>query len=167
MSIINLLNQIENDEIVLPAIQRDFVWPEDKVFRLLDSIMRGYPIRIRPQRTWVPCPRRTCVGSGRTVCCHDEAIFSLARPRPATWHTITRLIRFTLDGLRHRQSLDRTRAVKPEEDSQPLINRGNFFMSQLAEDAPDPALVNRSQVVFDQESSATPGGPEQLARARR
>ena len=42
MSIINLLNQIKNNEIVLPAIQRDFVWPEDKVLRLLDSIMRGY-----------------------------------------------------------------------------------------------------------------------------
>ncbi len=46
MSIINLLNQIKNNEIVLPAIQRDFVWPEDRVLRLLDSIMRGYPIGI-------------------------------------------------------------------------------------------------------------------------
>jgi hypothetical protein len=44
MSIISLLNQIKNEEIVLPAIQRDFVWPENKVLRLLDSIMRGYPI---------------------------------------------------------------------------------------------------------------------------
>ena len=44
MSIINLLNQIKNEEIVLPAIQRDFVWPQDKVVRLLDSVMRGYPI---------------------------------------------------------------------------------------------------------------------------
>lgn len=46
MSIINLLNQIKHEEIVLPAIQRDFVWPEEKVLRLLDSIMRGYPIGI-------------------------------------------------------------------------------------------------------------------------
>ena len=46
MSIINLLNQIKNEEIVLPAIQRDFVWPEGKVLRLLDSVMRGYPIGI-------------------------------------------------------------------------------------------------------------------------
>jgi hypothetical protein len=44
--IVNLLNQIREEEIVLPAIQRDFVWPEDKVMRLLDSIMRGYPIGI-------------------------------------------------------------------------------------------------------------------------
>jgi len=45
-SIVNLLNQIKHEEIVLPAIQRDFVWPEGKVLRLLDSIMRGYPIGI-------------------------------------------------------------------------------------------------------------------------
>jgi Protein of unknown function DUF262 len=44
--IINLLNQIKQEEVVLPAIQRDFVWPEEKVLRLLDSIMRGYPIGI-------------------------------------------------------------------------------------------------------------------------
>ena len=37
MSIVNLLNQIKNEEVVLPAIQRDFVWPADKVLRLLDS----------------------------------------------------------------------------------------------------------------------------------
>ena len=46
MSIINLLNQIRNEEIVLPAIQRDFVWSEAQVQRLLDSIMRAYPIGI-------------------------------------------------------------------------------------------------------------------------
>jgi hypothetical protein len=45
-SIVSLLNQIKQEEIVLPAIQRDFVWPEEKVLRLLDSIMRGYPIGI-------------------------------------------------------------------------------------------------------------------------
>jgi len=46
MSIFNLLNQIKNDEIVLPAIQRDFVWPNERIYKLLDSIMRGYPIGI-------------------------------------------------------------------------------------------------------------------------
>ena len=46
MSIISLLNQIKNDEIVLPAIQRDFVWEEDKIARLLDSILRDYPVGI-------------------------------------------------------------------------------------------------------------------------
>jgi 5-methylcytosine-specific restriction endonuclease McrA len=45
-TIIGLLNQIHNDELVLPAIQRDFVWTEDQTERLLDSVMRGYPIGI-------------------------------------------------------------------------------------------------------------------------
>jgi uncharacterized protein with ParB-like and HNH nuclease domain len=33
-------------DIVLPGIQRDFVWSKDKIIKLLDSIMRGYPIGI-------------------------------------------------------------------------------------------------------------------------
>lgn len=44
MTIMGLLNQIRNDEIVLPAIQRDFVWDEEKTEKLLDSILRGYPV---------------------------------------------------------------------------------------------------------------------------
>jgi uncharacterized protein with ParB-like and HNH nuclease domain len=44
MTIYNILNQIDQREIVLPAIQRDFVWDEKKIYKLLDSIMRGYPI---------------------------------------------------------------------------------------------------------------------------
>jgi uncharacterized protein with ParB-like and HNH nuclease domain len=46
MSIYSILNQIKTGDIVLPAIQRDFVWSEDKVIKLLDSVMRGYPIGI-------------------------------------------------------------------------------------------------------------------------
>lgn len=45
-TIINLLERIKNGEIVLPAIQRDFVWSESKIEKLLDSVMRGYPIGI-------------------------------------------------------------------------------------------------------------------------
>lgn len=45
-NIIGLLNQIQSSEIVLPAIQRDFVWNEGKIQKLMDSIMRGYPIGI-------------------------------------------------------------------------------------------------------------------------
>jgi 5-methylcytosine-specific restriction endonuclease McrA len=46
MSIISLLEQIRSKEIVLPAIQRNFVWSERKISKLCDSIMRGYPIGI-------------------------------------------------------------------------------------------------------------------------
>ena len=45
-TIMGLLNQISDEEIVLPAIQRDFVWTEAQTETLLDSIMRGYPIGI-------------------------------------------------------------------------------------------------------------------------
>lgn len=46
MSIHSLLNQIKKDDIVLPGIQRDFVWSKARILKLLDSIMRGYPIGI-------------------------------------------------------------------------------------------------------------------------
>lgn len=46
MPITTLLNEIHAKEIVLPDIQRDFVWPEPKIQMLMDSIMRGYPIGI-------------------------------------------------------------------------------------------------------------------------
>ena len=46
MSVISLLNQVKNGDIVLPNIQREFVWPEESICKLMDSIMRGYPIGI-------------------------------------------------------------------------------------------------------------------------
>ncbi len=46
MNIISMLNQIQANEIVLPAIQREFVWSEEKITKLMESIMRGYPIGI-------------------------------------------------------------------------------------------------------------------------
>lgn len=38
------LRQIEDGGLVLPAIQREFVWRPDQIVRLFDSVMRGYPI---------------------------------------------------------------------------------------------------------------------------
>jgi hypothetical protein len=43
-TLLGLLSQIGNDQIVLPAMQRPFVWKEDRVYRLLDSLLRGFPI---------------------------------------------------------------------------------------------------------------------------
>lgn len=45
-SIIGILNQIKNGEVVLPAIQRDFVWNQGQIKHLFDSILRGYPVGI-------------------------------------------------------------------------------------------------------------------------
>ena len=44
MTILPLLKQIKNAEVVLPAIQRDFDWSAARIYRLLDSIGQGYPI---------------------------------------------------------------------------------------------------------------------------
>jgi hypothetical protein len=40
----SVLQDIASQQLVLPAIQREFVWNEQKIAALFDSIMRGYPI---------------------------------------------------------------------------------------------------------------------------
>lgn len=37
------LNYIKNNNYLLPAFQRDFVWKSDQIEKLFDSLMRGYP----------------------------------------------------------------------------------------------------------------------------
>lgn len=44
ITIAKALDRIQSREYVLPAIQREFVWGRDKITRLFDSLMRGYPI---------------------------------------------------------------------------------------------------------------------------
>lgn len=39
-----LIGDIENGRIKIPQFQRDFVWTKDKSAKLLDSILRGFPI---------------------------------------------------------------------------------------------------------------------------
>ena len=40
----DMMKQISNNEIYLPAIQRRFVWSTEQIEKLFDSIMRNYPI---------------------------------------------------------------------------------------------------------------------------
>lgn len=42
-SIAHLLNEIRAEDIVLPDLQRDFVWKPDDIRLLFDSVMQGYP----------------------------------------------------------------------------------------------------------------------------
>lgn len=44
ITIKSAINAIADDEYLLPAIQREFVWGTDQVTALFDSLMRGYPI---------------------------------------------------------------------------------------------------------------------------
>lgn len=43
-TLFGLLSQVDRDEIVLPAMQRPFVWKEDRIYKLVDSLLRGFPI---------------------------------------------------------------------------------------------------------------------------
>ena len=42
-TIISTLKDIENNNLILPAIQREFVWDVGQICRLFDSLMQGYP----------------------------------------------------------------------------------------------------------------------------
>lgn len=42
--ILDVLADIDHQQLLLPAIQREFVWSEAKICALFDSLMRGYPI---------------------------------------------------------------------------------------------------------------------------
>src|SRR4051794_36999696 len=42
-SISDLLNQIREEELVLPDLQRDFVWDMEQMRLFFDSVMRDYP----------------------------------------------------------------------------------------------------------------------------
>jgi len=44
MSIKKAIDDIEAKSIVLPALQRDYVWDEVRICELFDSLMKGYPI---------------------------------------------------------------------------------------------------------------------------
>ena len=42
-TILEMLESIDSKKILLPSMQRKFVWSEEKIIKLFDSIMRGYP----------------------------------------------------------------------------------------------------------------------------
>ncbi len=44
ITICDALERIHNRQYALPAIQREFVWSQDQICALFDSLMRGYPI---------------------------------------------------------------------------------------------------------------------------
>ena len=43
-SVLDNINLNQRGGIFLPYIQRDFVWDETRIYSLLDSLMRGYPM---------------------------------------------------------------------------------------------------------------------------
>jgi uncharacterized protein with ParB-like and HNH nuclease domain len=43
-SIAKVIENIQSNNYILPAIQREFIWSDKQIERLFDSLMRGYPI---------------------------------------------------------------------------------------------------------------------------
>ena len=43
-SIVNIIKDLENKKLVLPAIQRAFVWKPEQIEKLFDSMMQDFPI---------------------------------------------------------------------------------------------------------------------------
>ncbi len=44
ITIAEAVKKVQAGDLVLPAIQREFVWEESQIVRLFDSLLRGYPI---------------------------------------------------------------------------------------------------------------------------
>jgi len=44
VTIASVIQKIEYQTLLLPAIQREFVWSHDEIEILFDSLMRDYPI---------------------------------------------------------------------------------------------------------------------------
>lgn len=44
LSITTLVDRLNKDHICLPSFQRDFVWKPDQMAKLLESVIRHYPI---------------------------------------------------------------------------------------------------------------------------
>lgn len=44
MTIAGALRLIQKNELILPAIQREYVWKPSQVIKVFDSVMRGYPV---------------------------------------------------------------------------------------------------------------------------
>lgn len=43
MTVGSAVRRIHDGELLLPAIQRDYVWSEERIYAFLDSLLRGYP----------------------------------------------------------------------------------------------------------------------------
>src|SRR3954471_18696820 len=44
-TLFRIIEDISRNELLLPHIQRPFVWDEEQMLRLFDSLMRNYPIQ--------------------------------------------------------------------------------------------------------------------------
>ena len=112
-SIATLLDQMESGELVLPEIQREFVWKRKNVQFLFDSLYRGLPIGY------------LLIWKARTIV--TERQFKGRRKRG---EKVNNLYGYLLDG---QQRLTAIRLVRDRDENYPLL----FNLREEDEERPD------------------------------
>lgn len=94
--IVDVVRRIDNRTYQLPSIQRSFVWDQDRILRLLDSIMCGYPIGA--VMVWMPGEQIRCRPFLRDYSSGERLISHLPAPSEDLSYMV-------LDGQQRLQSL--------------------------------------------------------------
>jgi len=110
-----LLNHIDEGELVLPEIQREFVWTKNNVLQLFDSLYRGFPIGFM------------LVWKAKVTVAHK----SIGKKyKVKVGHSINNFYGYLLDG---QQRLTAMQFVRDSDDKYPLV----FGLRAKDEDNPD------------------------------
>jgi uncharacterized protein with ParB-like and HNH nuclease domain len=94
--VIDVVKKIDKRDYQLPSIQRSFVWNQDRILRLLDSIMCGYPIGA--VMVWRPSGQIRCRPFLSDYISGERLISQLPAPSEKFAHMV-------LDGQQRLQSL--------------------------------------------------------------
>jgi len=94
--IVDVVKSIERRQYQLPSIQRPFVWEQEQILRLLDSIMCGYPIGA--VMVWKPSSTIRCRAFLDRYNSGDRRLAELPAPAERQAHMV-------LDGQQRLQSL--------------------------------------------------------------
>lgn len=94
--IVDVIRKVDSRTYQLPSIQRSFVWDQDRILRLLDSIMCGYPIGA--VMVWMPGGQIRCRPFLRDYASGERLISQL----PAPSENLSYMV---LDGQQRLQSL--------------------------------------------------------------
>lgn len=136
--VIDVIKKIDNRAYQLPSIQRSFVWDQDRILRLLDSIMCGYPIGA--VLAWMPGDQIRCRPFLWNYVSGERLLSQLPAPSEERAHMI-------LDGQQRLQSLylafrgtfDKERAYlridsKADESEDDLHYEFDFLDDEQAKD---------------------------------
>jgi hypothetical protein len=144
-----LLEDIDANRLLLPHIQRAFVWEDDQMERLFDSLMRGYPIQtllfwktkdeIRARRFMAPIDRDIELSElydvARSAAGREKTFVLDGQQRLQTLHALFRGGVKGGDGVVRHAYMDITSGGAPEETGD-LLHK----LSYSAEELPLPSV---------------------------